>query len=47
MLAQVVAPAYAAGSTTVRVPLTKTGRSVLRNGKSLRALAGVDFRDVL
>ena len=47
MLAQVVAAAYAAGTTTVRIPLTKTGRSVLRRGRSLRVIAGVDFRDVL
>ena len=47
VLAQVVAPAYVAGTTTVRVPLTTTGRSVLRRGRSLRVLAGVDFRDVL
>ena len=38
---------YTAGTTTVRVPLTATGRSVLRRGRSLRVLAGVDFRDVL
>lgn len=47
VLAQVVAPAYAGATTTVRVPLTKTGRGVLRRGRSLRVLAGVDFRDVL
>lgn len=47
VLAQVVAPAFAAGRTTVRVPLTQTGRSVLRRGRSLRVQAGVDFRDVL
>ena len=46
-LAQVVAPAFTAGTTTVRVPLTRTGRSVLRRGGGLRVTARATFRDVL
>lgn len=46
ILAQQVAPVYAAGRTTVRIPLTATGRRILRRG-SLRVLVGHDFRDVL
>jgi uncharacterized delta-60 repeat protein len=47
VLAQSVRAAFKAGPMTLRVPLTKTGRSVLRRGRSLRVIAGVDFRDVL
>jgi len=46
ILAQQVAPVYAAGRTTVRIPLTATGRRILRRGP-LRVLVGHDFRDVL
>ena len=46
ILAQQVAPVYAAGRTTVRIPLTATGRRLLRRGP-LRVLVGHDFRDVL
>ncbi len=46
ILAQQVAPVYAAGRTTVRIPLTATGRRILRRG-ALRVLVGHDFRDVL
>jgi citrate lyase beta subunit len=46
-IAQIVAPAFTAGTTTVRIPLTRTGRRVLRRGHSLRVTAGVAFRDVL
>lgn len=46
ILAQQVAPVYAAGRTTVRIPLTATGRRILRHG-ALRVLVGHDFRDVL
>jgi uncharacterized delta-60 repeat protein len=47
VLAQTVAAAFTAGPATLRAALTKTGRSVLRRGRSLRVIAGVDFRDVL
>lgn len=47
VLAQDVAPAYRAGTTTVRIALTKTGRRVLRRGRSIRVRVGHDFRDVL
>jgi hypothetical protein len=47
ILAQDVAAIYAAGRTTVRVPLTTTGRRILRRGRSLRVRVGRDFRDIL
>lgn len=47
VLAQSLEPVYAAGSTTVRVPLTTFGRSALRRGRSVRVSAGYAFRDVL
>ncbi|MDP1846267.1 MAG: hypothetical protein Q8K79_00635 [Solirubrobacteraceae bacterium] len=47
VLARTVAPAYAAGTTSVRIPLTTTGRRILRRGRSLRVRVGRDFRDIL
>jgi hypothetical protein len=47
VLAAVVAPVYTAGTTNVRIPLTATGRRVLRRAHSLRVQVGRDFRDVL
>lgn len=46
ILAQSIEPLYAAGATTARVPLTATGRRVLRAGGH-RVLVGHDFRDLL
>ena len=47
ILAQDVAAVYAAGTTTVRIPLTRTGRRILRRGRSIRVQVGRDFRDIL
>lgn len=47
VLAQSLEPIYAGGTTTVRVPLTAIGRSVLRRGRSVRVSVGYAFRDVL
>ena len=48
VLAEQVAPVYEAGSVTVRVPLTHTGRKVLRHpGKGLRVRVGHDLRGLL
>ncbi len=47
VLAQSLEPLYAAGSVTVRIPLTAAGRSVLRRGRSVRVSVGYAFRDVL
>jgi uncharacterized delta-60 repeat protein len=47
VLAQSLEPIYAAGRTTVRVGLTRTGRDVLRRGRSVRVTVGHAFRDVL
>jgi len=47
VLAQSLEPLYAAGSVTVRIPPTATGRSVLRRGRSVRVSVGYAFRDVL
>jgi uncharacterized delta-60 repeat protein len=47
VLASVVAPVYAAGTTNVRVPLTATGRRVLRRARTLGVRVGHEFRDVL
>ena len=47
ILAQDVAAIYAAGTTTVRIPLTSTGRRILRRGRSIRVQVGRDFRDIL
>jgi uncharacterized delta-60 repeat protein len=47
ILAQSVAPLYAAGTTSVRIALTKTGRRVLRRARNVRVQVGHDFRDVL
>ena len=47
ILAQDVTAIYAAGRTTVRIPLTTTGRRILRRGRSLRVRVGRDFRDIL
>ena len=47
ILAQDVAAIYAAGTTTVRIPLTTTGRRILRRGRSIGVRIGRDFRDVL
>ncbi|CAA9501522.1 MAG: hypothetical protein AVDCRST_MAG53-2022 [uncultured Solirubrobacteraceae bacterium] len=47
VLAQSLEPVYAAGSTTVRVPLTTTGRRVLGRGRAARVSVGYAFRDVL
>ena len=46
ILAQNVAPVYAAGAANVRIPLTATGRRLLRRGGSIRVRAGHDFRDL-
>ena len=47
VLAQDVASVFAAGTTTLRIPLTATGRRILRRGRSIRVRVGRDFRDVL
>jgi uncharacterized delta-60 repeat protein len=47
ILAQDVAAIYAAGRTTVRIPLTTTGRRILRRGRSIGVRVGRDFRDIL
>lgn len=47
VLAQSLEPIYAGGTTTVRIPLTPTGRSALRRGRSVRVSVGHAFRDVL
>lgn len=47
VLAQSLEPIYAGETTTVRVPLTAIGRSVLRRGRSVRVSVGYAFRDVL
>lgn len=47
ILAQDVAAIYAAGTTSVRVPLTSTGRRILRRGRSVGVRVGRDFRDIL
>lgn len=47
ILAQDVAAIYAAGTTTVRIPLTSTGRRILRRGRSIGVRIGRDFRDIL
>jgi hypothetical protein len=47
VLAAVVAPVYAADTTNVRIPLTATGRRVLRRTRTLRVRVGHRFRDVL
>ena len=47
VLAQYVAPAFAAGTATMRIPLTATGRRVMRRGHSVRVRVGHDFRDIL
>lgn len=46
ILAQQVVPIYASGSSTVRLPLTKFGRSVLRSG-GRRVNVGYRFVDVV
>lgn len=48
ILAQEIAPVYEAGEVTLRVPLTHTGRNVLRHGgKGLRVRVGHDLRGLL
>lgn len=47
VLAQALEPIHAAGRTTVRIGLTKAGRSVLRRGRPVRIRVGHAFRDVL
>lgn len=47
ILAHDVIAIYAAGTTTVRIPLTTTGRRILRRGRSIRVRIGRDFRDIL
>ena len=46
-LAQAVEPVFAAGTTSLRVRLTATGRRLLRGARNKRVLVGHDFRDVL
>jgi uncharacterized delta-60 repeat protein len=47
ILAQGIEPVYAAGTSTVRIALTKVGRRVLRRARNMRVIVGHDFRDVL
>ncbi len=47
ILAQSVEPVYAAGSRTAEIPLTATGRRVLRRGGRMRVQVGHAFRDVV
>ncbi len=47
ILAQSVEPVYAAGSRTAEIPLTATGRRVLRRGGRIRVQVGHAFRDVV
>ena len=47
ILAQSVEPVYAAGSRTAEIPLTATGRRVLRRGGRVRVQVGHAFRDVV
>lgn len=46
ILAETYEPVYAGGPVTVRIPLTATGRRLLRGG-GLRVQAGSAFRDLL
>jgi uncharacterized delta-60 repeat protein len=47
IIAQSVEPIFTTRSFSVRVPLTATGRRILRHARNLRVLLGYDFRDVL
>jgi uncharacterized delta-60 repeat protein len=44
---RILAAVYAAGTANVRIPLTATGRRILRRARSLRVQVGRDLRDVL
>jgi uncharacterized delta-60 repeat protein len=47
ILAQSLEPIWAAGTTTVRIPLTAAGHRILRRARSIRVLVGRAFRDVM
>lgn len=47
LLANTVEPAFAVGTTTVRIPLTKSGRTILRGSRGVRVRVSCDLRDVL
>jgi hypothetical protein len=46
LLAQTVAPIYTSGTAAIHIPLTDTGRTVLRRAHGIRVLVGTALRSV-